>query len=63
MSVAKTYTRRMFLTYQELIDGSGRDLDAAVDRYAAANRNVNLEQRITFAQWFAETAPRGMRSK
>ncbi|HJQ06999.1 MAG TPA: hypothetical protein VJ872_16235 [Nocardioides sp.] len=63
MSVAKTYSRRMFLTYQELIEGSGRDLDAAVDRYAAANRNVNLEQRITFAQWFAETSPRGARAK
>ena len=63
MSVAKTFTRRMFLTYQELIEGSGRDLDAAVERFAAANRNVNLDQRLTFAQWFEETASKGARAK
>jgi len=63
VSVTKTYSRRMFVTYQELIEGSGRDLDAAVDRFAAANRNVNLDQRLTFAQWFAETASKGARAK
>jgi hypothetical protein len=63
VSITKTYSRRMFVTYQELIEGSGRDLDAAVARFAAANRNVNLDQRLTFAQWFAETASKGSRAK
>ena len=58
MSAAKTYSRRLFLTYQELIEGrNGRDLEAAVHKYAIANRGVNLDQPMTFRQWFAETAP------
>lgn len=57
MSAGQTYTRRQFLTYQELIEGRhGRDLDRAVQTYVANNRNVNLEQRLTFRQWFAENA-------
>jgi hypothetical protein len=63
VSASKTFSRRLFLTYQELIEGSGRDLDAAVERFAAANRNVDLDQQLTFAQWFAETSPRGARAK
>ncbi|MCL2542652.1 MAG: hypothetical protein FWE71_09390 [Nocardioidaceae bacterium] len=64
MSATKTFSRRLFLTYQELIEGSGRDLDSAVEKYAAKNRGVDLEQQLTFAQWFEETAPpKGARSK
>lgn len=63
MSATKTFSRRLFLTYQELIEGSGRDLDGAVERFAAANRSVDLDQQMTFAQWFAETSPKGARSK
>jgi hypothetical protein len=58
VSASKTFSRRLFLTYQELIEGrNGRDLDAAVHKYAVANRGVNLDQPLTFRQWFAETAP------
>jgi hypothetical protein len=65
VSAAKTYSRRLFLTYQELIEGRhGRDLEAAVHQYAIHNRGVNLDQPMTFRQWFAETAPaKGARSK
>lgn len=59
MSASKTFSRRLFLTYQELIEGrNGRDLDAAVHRYAIHNRGVDLEQPMTFRQWFAENAGR-----
>ena len=56
MPAAKTFSRRLFLTYQEVIDGR-RDLDGAVARYAAANEGVDLDQRLSFRQWLAETAP------
>lgn len=59
MSATKQFSRRLFLTYQELIEGrNGRDLEKAVRDYAAANRGVDLEQKLTFRQWFAETAPK-----
>lgn len=55
MSASKTFPRRLFLTYQELIEGrNGRDLEAAVHRYAIQNRGVDLDQPMTFRQWFAE---------
>jgi hypothetical protein len=58
VSAAKSYSRRLFVTYQELIEGgNGRDLEAAVHKYAIANRGVNLDQPMTFRQWFAEAAP------
>lgn len=59
MSATKQYSRRLFATYQELIESRGgrRDLERAVRDYAAANKGVDLEQRLTFAQWFAETKP------
>lgn len=58
------FSRRLFLTYQELVEGSGKDLDAAVEKYAAANKGVDLEQKLTFAEWFAESAStKGARAK
>ena len=59
MSASKTYSLRMFLTYQELIEGgAARNLDAVVERFAAANRDVDLDQRITFRQWGVRATPR-----
>lgn len=59
VSATKQYSRRLFLTYQELIESrSGRrDLEKAVRDYAAANKGVDLEQPLTFRQWFAENKP------
>lgn len=48
------FSRRLFLTYHELVEGSGRDLDGAVERYLAGNRRADLEQQLTFAEWYAE---------
>ncbi|UMG93486.1 hypothetical protein MF408_04505 [Nocardioides sp. TF02-7] len=51
---AKTFSRRLFLSYQEVIEGRGKDVDLAIDAFAARNRDVDLEQQLTFRQWFAE---------
>ena len=48
------FSRRLFLTYHELVEGSGRDLDGAVERYLATNMRADLEQQLTFAEWYAE---------
>jgi hypothetical protein len=55
-AASKTYSRRLFLTYQEVIEGRGKDVDRAVAEFAAANRSIDLEQQLTFRQWFAEIA-------
>src|SRR3546814_11014529 len=60
VSAEKTYSRRLFVAYQELVEGSGRDLDGAVERYAVANKGTDLEQRLTFREWFAETGVKGL---
>lgn len=61
MAAEKTYSRRLFVAYQELVEGSGRDLDGAVERYAVANKGTDLDQSLTFRQWFAETGAAGTR--
>jgi hypothetical protein len=53
----KTYSRRLFLTYRQVIDGRTKDLDRAVADYARSNNGVDLEQQLSFAQWLAETEP------
>lgn len=59
MSAAKTYSLRDFLMYQEMVDGRHRgNLDRVIAEYAAANRGVDLEQRLSFRQWFAQSAPK-----
>lgn len=63
MSASRTFSRRLFLTYQELIEGRGPDLDAIVERFAALYPGVDLEQQLTFRQWYVEMPPRrGMRA-
>lgn len=63
MSATTTFSRRLFVTYQELVEGSGKDLDAAVERFARKNNGVDLEQQLTFAQWIDESSSKGTRAK
>lgn len=56
-AAAKTFSRRLFLSYQEVVEGRGKDVDRAIDAFAARNRDVDLEQQLTFRQWLAENPP------
>lgn len=60
-TASKTFSRRLFVTYQELVEGSGKDLDGAVERFASANKGVDLEQQLTFSQWIDEVSTKGVR--
>ncbi|RHW27158.1 hypothetical protein D0Z08_10850 [Nocardioides immobilis] len=49
---AKSYSRRLFLTYREVIEGRVGDVHHVTE--LAARSGVDLEQRLTFAEWYAE---------
>lgn len=49
---ARSYSRRLFLTYREVIEGRVGDVHHVTE--LAARAGIDLEQRLTFAQWYAE---------
>jgi hypothetical protein len=57
MSAQKTYTRRLFVTYQAMVAGETKDLDGLVETFATVNADVDLDEPLTFAQWSAEISP------
>lgn len=55
---AKAYPLRQFVAYRRLIEQRQRiDPDRAVDEYARANPDVDLEVHTTFAEWRGGSHP------